>query len=168
MTKPTKWVCAQRGLRSAWASAQSDQILRCPHGETLGPLLPIECTSKTLADAQADLSHRWEYTHFVGFVMPWLIYDWWKQGWLITEAWYPETFTVWAGPSYLIKKGWVHPIPDKKKALLHIVKITMLWQSVFLGQTSLELFAVRKWRLNDRLMLQMKRRLTSLCPESLY
>ena len=28
-TKPTKWVCAQRRLRSAWASAQSDQSLRC-------------------------------------------------------------------------------------------------------------------------------------------
>ena len=25
MKKPTKWVCAQRRLRSAWASAQSDQ-----------------------------------------------------------------------------------------------------------------------------------------------
>ena len=25
MTKPTKWLCAQRRLRSAWASAQSDQ-----------------------------------------------------------------------------------------------------------------------------------------------
>ena len=25
MTKPTKCVCTQRGLRSAWASAQSDQ-----------------------------------------------------------------------------------------------------------------------------------------------
>ena len=29
MTKPTKWVCAQRRLKSAWASAQSDQSLRC-------------------------------------------------------------------------------------------------------------------------------------------
>ena len=29
MTKPTKWVCAQRSLKSAWASAQSDQSLRC-------------------------------------------------------------------------------------------------------------------------------------------
>ena len=37
MTKPTKWVCAQRGLRSAWVSAQSDQSLRCPHEETLDP-----------------------------------------------------------------------------------------------------------------------------------
>ena len=29
MTKPTKLVCAQRRLRSDWASAQSDQNLRC-------------------------------------------------------------------------------------------------------------------------------------------
>ena len=29
MTKPTKWVCAQRRLRLAWASAHSDQSLRC-------------------------------------------------------------------------------------------------------------------------------------------
>ena len=27
MTKPTKLVCAQRKLRSAWASTQSDQVL---------------------------------------------------------------------------------------------------------------------------------------------
>ena len=37
MTKATKWLCAQRRLRSAWASAQSDQSLRCPHEESLGP-----------------------------------------------------------------------------------------------------------------------------------
>ena len=28
MTKPTKWLCAQRRLRSAWASTQSDQSFR--------------------------------------------------------------------------------------------------------------------------------------------
>ena len=33
MTKQTKWVCVQRRLRSAWASAQSDQSIRCPHEE---------------------------------------------------------------------------------------------------------------------------------------
>ena len=37
MTKPTKWLCTQRRLRSAWASAQSDQSLRCQHEESLGP-----------------------------------------------------------------------------------------------------------------------------------
>ena len=36
MIKPTRWVCAQRWLRSAWASTQSDQCLRCPHEESLG------------------------------------------------------------------------------------------------------------------------------------
>ena len=48
MTKPTKWLCAQRRLRSAWASAQSDRSLRCPHEESLGPKLPIKRTAKTL------------------------------------------------------------------------------------------------------------------------
>ena len=37
MTKPTMWLCAQRRLKSAWASVQSDQSLRCPHEESLGP-----------------------------------------------------------------------------------------------------------------------------------
>ena len=41
-------VCAQRSLRSAWASAQSDQSLRCPHEESLSHKLPIEQTAKTL------------------------------------------------------------------------------------------------------------------------
>ena len=47
-TKPTKWLCAQRRLRSAWASPQSDQSLRCPHEESLDPYLPTERTAKTL------------------------------------------------------------------------------------------------------------------------
>ena len=37
MTKPTKWLCTQRRLISAWAFTQSDQSLRCPHEESLGP-----------------------------------------------------------------------------------------------------------------------------------
>ena len=41
-------MCAQRRFRSAWASAQSDQSLRCPHEEALRPWLPIERTAKTL------------------------------------------------------------------------------------------------------------------------
>ena len=41
-------MCAQQRLRSAWTSAQSDQSLRCPHEESLGPWLPTERTAKTL------------------------------------------------------------------------------------------------------------------------
>ena len=37
MTKPTKWVCTQRRLRSAWASAQSDQSLCCAQWVAKGP-----------------------------------------------------------------------------------------------------------------------------------
>ena len=33
----TNGMCIQRRLRSAWASAQSDQSLRCSHEESLGP-----------------------------------------------------------------------------------------------------------------------------------
>ena len=48
VTKPTMWLCAQRRLRSAWASTQSDQSLRCPREETLGPQLPSEHKAKIL------------------------------------------------------------------------------------------------------------------------
>ena len=41
-------MCAQRKLRTAWASAQSDQSLRCPHEESLFPQLPIEHTANAL------------------------------------------------------------------------------------------------------------------------
>ena len=78
-------MCALRKLRSAWASAQFNQGLHCPHEESLGPYLPIERTAKTLIrlggcewlsfrrftsklSAQADLSLRWAHSHFVGFV----------------------------------------------------------------------------------------------------
>ena len=64
-TKPTKWVCAQRRLRSAWPSAQSDQSLRCPHEETMGHWLPTERTAKTLIAGRTVICF--------GFVMSWLI-----------------------------------------------------------------------------------------------
>ena len=76
-TKPTKWLCAHWRLRSAWASAQSDQSLRCLHEESLGPYnYPLSAQRRLWsdwADAQADLSLRWAHSHFVGFVMSWLI-----------------------------------------------------------------------------------------------
>ena len=50
-------MCAQRRLRSAWASDQTVQSLRCADR----------------SDAQADLCLRWAHTHFVGFVMSRLI-----------------------------------------------------------------------------------------------
>ena len=75
-------LCPKWRLRSAWASAQSDQNLRCPHEETLGPYLPIECTVKT---DQTGRMFRlmWVFAgstcHFVGFVMVRLIWEWKKR-----------------------------------------------------------------------------------------
>ena len=76
MTKPTKWLCAQRRLRSAWASAQSDQSSLCAQWVAKDP-------SFLHADSEAsDQTGRmprliWFFAghtcHFVGFVMRWLI-----------------------------------------------------------------------------------------------
>ena len=77
ITKPTKWLCVQRRLRSAWASAQSDQSLCCPHEETWVLSYPLSTQRRfrsDWADAQADLRFRWAHSHFVGFVMSWLKY----------------------------------------------------------------------------------------------
>ena len=69
-------LCAQRRLGSAWASAQYDQSLRCPHEETLVSQLPIHHTAET---DQTGWMPRliWVFArrtyHFVGFVMLLLI-----------------------------------------------------------------------------------------------
>ena len=67
-------LCAQRRLRSVWASTQSDQSLRCPHEKTLGPQLPIEHTANDQTGRMPRLI--WVFAgrkcHFVGFVMRWL------------------------------------------------------------------------------------------------
>ena len=47
MTKPTKWLCAQRRLRSAWTSAQSDQSLRCALNVQLRTRAFLMWTGKT-------------------------------------------------------------------------------------------------------------------------
>ena len=41
-------MCAQRRLKSAWASAQSDQSLRCPHEENLGLSYPFSAQRRLI------------------------------------------------------------------------------------------------------------------------
>ena len=72
MIKPTKWLCAQRRLRSAWSSSKSDQSSMSAW-RTLGFLATHWAHMKDWsdwADALAGLSLRW--AHFVGFVVSWL------------------------------------------------------------------------------------------------
>ena len=73
MTKPTKWLCAQRRLRSAWSV-----FAVCLMGSYRPKV--SSCGQLRLwsdwADAQADLSLRWTHNHFVGFVRLWLKLTW--------------------------------------------------------------------------------------------
>ena len=68
MTKPTKWACAQRRLRSAWASAQTDQS-SLSAWRKLGSLATHWAHSKDFVDAQADMSLRWAHMPLCWFVM---------------------------------------------------------------------------------------------------
>ena len=69
-------MCAQWRLRSAWASAQSDLVfaVRMKKAWVLSYLLNAQRRlSSDWADAQADRSLCWAHSHFVSFVMRWLI-----------------------------------------------------------------------------------------------
>ena len=71
--KTNKMTCAQRRLRSACASAQSDQRLPCPHDDTLGPQLPTEHPAKTLIRLGGfpGGSESWLSAHAISFVLSW-------------------------------------------------------------------------------------------------
>ena len=70
------WQNQQNGMsaqgRLRLASTQSEESLRCPHEETLGPQLPIEYTVKTDQTGRM-LRLIWVFArrtgHFVGFVV---------------------------------------------------------------------------------------------------
>ena len=68
-TKPENDLCSQRRLRSAWASAQSDQS-SLSAWRNIGPLTTYWVRSEDWlgwADAQADLSLRWAQRSFCCF-----------------------------------------------------------------------------------------------------
>ena len=69
LLKPTKWMCAQRRLETAWVPAQSDQSSLCAHWVGKGPCF-LHADSEDWsdwADAQADLSLRWAHMPFCWF-----------------------------------------------------------------------------------------------------
>ena len=84
MTKPTKWVCAQLRLRSAWAFAQSEQSSLSAWGK-LGSL-----ATHWVHSEDSDQTGRMPRlicvfagpTHFVCFVMSRLKWTWSSNLWL--------------------------------------------------------------------------------------
>ena len=69
VTKPAKWQCAQRRLRSAWASAQSDQRLRFALSGQWVAKDPSFLHANNEYSDQADLSLRLAHNHIIAFVM---------------------------------------------------------------------------------------------------
>ena len=72
MTKPTKWVCAQQRLRSAWASALSDQSSLCAQWVAEGPRFhhtDSEDSDQTGRMPRLIRVFAGRTCHFVGFVM---------------------------------------------------------------------------------------------------
>ena len=92
MTKPTKRLCIQRRLRSAWASAQSDQMIR---------VFAVRM-KKAWADAQADMSSLGAHSfccfcHTVAHVIP-VCQSNITQLWFKTLLWLPwESFCFYLG-----------------------------------------------------------------------
>ena len=75
VTKPTKWLCAQRRLRSAWASALSDQSLLCAQWEAKDPGFlhaDSEDSDQTGRMPRLIWVLAGRTCHFVGFVRSWL------------------------------------------------------------------------------------------------
>ena len=73
MTKPTKWLCAQRRLMASCPGHPPSLIrvfaVRTKKTWVLSYLLSAQRRLwSDWADAQADLSLRWAHTHFVWFV----------------------------------------------------------------------------------------------------
>ena len=70
MSKPTKWLCAQRRLRSAWASAQSESSL-CAHWVAKDPSF-LHADSEDSDQTGRKPRLVWVFAgrtcHFVGFV----------------------------------------------------------------------------------------------------
>ena len=126
VTKPIKWLCAQRRLWPAWASAQSDQSLRCVLAKHTR-FLHADCKDwPDCADAQADRNLRWPHSHFVGFVMFRLkSFNWFQLTssitmWVLFTVPHFMTIVVFPG------NGKYEPSHDKtNKMALHPAKISL-------------------------------------------
>ena len=77
MTKPTEWLCAQQGLRSACVAAQSDQSSLCAQWVAKDPCF-LHADNEDSDQTGWMPRLNWVFAgctcHFVGFVMSWLNY----------------------------------------------------------------------------------------------
>ena len=146
-------MCAQQRLRSAWASAQSDQSSLSTWrklGSFSYPLSGQRRLWSDWEDAQADLSLRWVHSHFVGFVVRRLIYR--KillLRWNIQNMPHDKTnkmacapseeiglgiLPVWSVFAFRMKKAWIFSYPLSTQRRLWSDQVPrLIW--VFAGHT---------------------------------
>ena len=88
MTKPTKWHVRPANTRISLGICPVWSESSLSAWRNLGSLATHWVHSEDWsdwADAQADLNLRWAHTHFVGFVMSYLIW-WLHHSWLISHS----------------------------------------------------------------------------------
>ena len=122
MTKPTKWL-----VRLVKTSAQSDQSLRCPHEEALGPLLPTERIAKTLIRLGRRpswsesllsahiilliLSCCGSFRFWISYALCYITISWFKSVHIQIFAG-PWRYFIWVIPSWYNRER-VHPLPQQ-------------------------------------------------------
>ena len=145
MTKPIKWLCTQRILRSAWASAQSDQS-SLSAWRKLGSLV-THWVHREDSDQTGWMPRLiWVFAghpcHFAGFVMRWLKYKKKSDTRIIYCFNYPKVWTMWfyhrvlcpkdikakskkfcVTPQFLILKGFLGDSPIWTIPYHHHIKI---------------------------------------------
>ena len=137
-TKPTKWVYAQRKLRSDWASASLIRVFAVRMKKAWVLSYPFSAQRRLWsdwADTQADLSLRLVHSHFVGFVMSWLICIPCKD--LNQSAHLSSLFGIYAG--LFICSHW--PRASSCRQSVTVQMLRLIW--VFAVQTSFYKFWCR-------------------------
>ena len=118
MTKPTKWMCAQWRLRSAWASGMKKAWVLSY------PLSTQRRLWSDWADAQADLSLRWAHTHFAGFI---------KGRLMSLSLSAVASFTLYMYVPWLVSrtsKQWVQLFRCYVRCLVVFIHFKKIWQCI--------------------------------------
>ena len=164
MIQATTWQnkhneCAPSELRSAWACAQSDQSSLSAR-RNLGDLATRWAHSED-SDQTGRMPRlsclRWAHTHFVGFVMSWLNYNYMyvykmkmESGEKMDSFWWNISWFVWS-----FMKVWGH---DIKKRQLKGYMLKMFISDVSLACGVNTIFEQRLPRVNPRVYSSKKQK----------
>ena len=114
MTKPTKWLCTQQRLRSAWHPPSLIWVFAVGMKKAWILSYPLSAQRRlwsNWADAQADLSLHWEHSYFVGFVMLrlksknfWTMQNWYATAFIYLAHLQCELYLI--SDEYCVENSW--------------------------------------------------------------